>query len=126
MEIVRLDDREPFITADGSEIRELVGVPSANGVNQSLAEARVPPGGTTVEHLHRSSEEIYLFTGGTGRMRLGEEERRVRGGDCVVIPPGVRHKLWAEEGDEPLVLLCCCAPPYSHEDTVLLEHVTDG
>ena len=23
--------------------------------------------------------------------------------------------------NEPLVLLCCCAPAYSHEDTVLVE-----
>jgi mannose-6-phosphate isomerase-like protein (cupin superfamily) len=35
-----------------------------------------------------------------------------------VIPPGTRHKLW-NTGPEPLKLLCCCAPPYSHEDTVL-------
>jgi len=38
----------------------------------------------------------------------------------VVIAPGVAHKLW-NTGDEPLVLLCCCSPPYTHEDTVLLE-----
>ena len=119
MEVVRREQREAFITADGSEIRELAGVPSGNSVNQSLAEAVVPPGGETVEHYHRTSEEIYLFTAGTGRLRLGEEERDVRDGDCVVIPPGVRHKLWNPSG-EPLMLLCCCAPPYSHEDTVLL------
>jgi mannose-6-phosphate isomerase-like protein (cupin superfamily) len=53
-------------------------------------------------------------------MRLGDEEFGVEAGDCVVIPPGVRHKLWAT-GDAELVLLCCCAPAYSHEDTVLLE-----
>ena len=52
-------------------------------------------------------------------MRLGEEERPVRAGDCVVIPPGVEHKLWAS-AEEPLVLLCCCAPAYSDADTVLL------
>jgi mannose-6-phosphate isomerase-like protein (cupin superfamily) len=120
MEIVRREQREAFITADGSSIRELAGIPSANAANQSLAEATVPPGGATVAHLHRRTEEIYLFTGGTGRMRLGVEERAVRAGDCVVIPPGVQHKLWADE-QEPLVLLCCCAPAYSHEDTVLLE-----
>jgi hypothetical protein len=28
MEIVRLEQREPFITLDGSEIRELAGVPA--------------------------------------------------------------------------------------------------
>jgi mannose-6-phosphate isomerase-like protein (cupin superfamily) len=37
-----------------------------------------------------------------------------------VIAPGVPHKLW-NAGPDPLVLLCCCAPPYSHDDTVLLE-----
>jgi mannose-6-phosphate isomerase-like protein (cupin superfamily) len=115
---VRLEDRDPFITADGSEIRELVGLPSGNALNQSLAQATVPAGRDTIEHYHRSSEEIYYFTHGRGRMRLGEEEFEVAPGDCVVIPPGVRHQLWASE---ELVLLCCCAPAYSHEDTVLLE-----
>ena len=117
-EVVRIDTRESFITADGSEIRELAGVPSGNAVNQSLAQATVPAGGDTIEHYHRASEEIYYFTRGSGRMRLGDDEFEVTAGDCVVIPPGMRHKLWA--ADE-LVLLCCCAPAYSHEDTVLLE-----
>lgn len=120
MEIVRREQREAFITADGSSIRELAGVPSGNAANQSLAEAVVPAGRDTFAHLHRRTEEIYLFTAGSGWMRLGEEERDVRAGDCVVIAPGVEHKLWAGD-QEPLVLLCCCAPAYSHEDTVLLE-----
>lgn len=120
MDVVRREQREAFITADGSSIRELAGVPSGNAANQSLAEAVVSPGKETIAHYHRMSEEIYLFTGGSGRMRLGEEERRVGAGDCVVISPGVAHKLWAD-GEEPLVLLCCCAPAYSHADTVLLE-----
>ena len=119
VEIVRLTDRQPFITADGSSIRELAGIPSGNASQQSLAEATVPPGGETVEHFHRTTEEIYVFVGGEGRMRLGEQEADVRRGDAVVIPPGVKHKLW-NPGPEPLVLLCCCAPPYCDEDTVLL------
>src|SRR4051794_16027283 len=120
MEVIRRDQREPFITADGSEIRELAGVPSGNAVNQSLAQATVPPGGDTIEHYHHATEEIYLFTRGSGRMRLGDDEFEVREGDCVVIAPGVKHKLWADT-KEALVLLCCCAPAYSHEDTVLLD-----
>jgi mannose-6-phosphate isomerase-like protein (cupin superfamily) len=118
--LVRREDREPFVTADGSRIRELAGIPSGNAANQSLAEATVPAGLDTIEHYHRTSEEIYLFTSGRGRMRLGDDEFDVRGGDCVVIAPRVRHKLWASDDGE-LVLLCCCAPAYSHEDTVLLE-----
>jgi mannose-6-phosphate isomerase-like protein (cupin superfamily) len=120
MDIVRREQREGFVTADGSVIRELAGVPSGNATHQSLAEAVVPPGRETVAHFHPRTEEIYLFTSGSGQMRLGKSKRAVRAGDCVVIPPGSAHKLWADEG-EPLVLLCCCAPPYSHEDTVLLE-----
>jgi mannose-6-phosphate isomerase-like protein (cupin superfamily) len=121
LEISRLDAKEPFITADGSTIREVAGVPSGNSVNQSLAEATVPPGTETIEHYHKVSEEIYHFTAGAGRMRLGDDEADVRAGDTVVIPPGTRHKLFNDDASEPLVLLCCCAPPYSHEDTVLLE-----
>jgi mannose-6-phosphate isomerase-like protein (cupin superfamily) len=120
VETVRLEQRESFVTADGSSIRELAGVPTGNAANQSLAEATVPPGGETAEHYHRTSEEIYLFVSGMGTMRLDGAEAPVRAGDCVVIAPGAVHKLW-NPGTEPLVLLCCCAPAYSHEDTVLTE-----
>jgi mannose-6-phosphate isomerase-like protein (cupin superfamily) len=78
----------------------------------------VPPGGETAEHYHPKTEELYYFVDGTGRMRLGEEEAEVGAGDCVVIPPGVPHKLW-NPNDAPLVLLCCCAPAYSDADTVM-------
>jgi mannose-6-phosphate isomerase-like protein (cupin superfamily) len=111
---------EPFTTLDGSTIREIAGPAIDSARNQSLAEASVPPAGDTTEHYHRTTEEIYFFTHGVGRMRLGDEEREVTPGDTVVIPPGVRHKVW-NSGDEPLRLLCCCAPAYSHEDTVLTE-----
>jgi mannose-6-phosphate isomerase-like protein (cupin superfamily) len=120
VEISRLDAAEPFTTKDGSEIREVAGRVSQPTENQSLAQATVPAGGSTDAHFHRVSEEIYFFTSGTGRMRLGDEEADVRAGDTVVIPPGREHKLWAS-GNEDLVLLCCCAPAYSNEDTVITE-----
>ena len=119
MRIERLERVEPFITKDGSEIRELAGTPTGNSANQSLAEATVAPGADTVEHYHRASEEIYVFTAGSGRMKLGDEETEVTAGDTVVIPPGTPHKLW-NTGAEPLTLLCCCAPPYSDDDTIML------
>jgi mannose-6-phosphate isomerase-like protein (cupin superfamily) len=76
MRVAHLGDAEPFVTLDG------------NAGNQSLAEATVPEGGATTEHFHRTTEEVYLFTHGIGRMRLGEEERDVAAGDTVVIAPG--------------------------------------
>jgi mannose-6-phosphate isomerase-like protein (cupin superfamily) len=111
---------EPFTTLDGSQIRELAGRAAGNAENQSLAEATVPPGGETLEHFHRATEEIYFFTHGRGRLRLESGERDVAPGNAVVIPPGARHKLY-NAGEAPLRLLCCCAPAYSHEDTVITE-----
>ena len=113
-----LQEVDSFVTKDGSSIRELAGPAWTPVRNQSLAEATVPPGGETAEHYHPRTEELYHFTAGAGRMRLGDEEAEVRAGDCVVIPPGTVHKLW-NPGKQPLVLLCCCAPAYSDADTVM-------
>jgi mannose-6-phosphate isomerase-like protein (cupin superfamily) len=111
---------EPIAVPDRSLVRELAGPDRpAQAANQSLAEATVPPGGETAEHLHREAEEIYVFIGGAGRLRVGEEERDVAAGDFVVIPPGTPHKLWNPSAGEPLSLFCCCSPPYSDDDTVL-------
>ncbi len=123
MHVANLDELESFITLDGSSIRELAGPAWTPAENQSLAEATVPVGGATTAHYHRTTEELYYIVSGTGLMRVGEEERDVRRGDCVVIPPGAEHKL-SNTGAEPLVLLCCCAPAYSDEDTVLTEPAT--
>jgi mannose-6-phosphate isomerase-like protein (cupin superfamily) len=120
MQIANLEDLTQFTTLDGSGIRELAGPSWTEAENQSLAEATVPAGGHTDEHYHRTTEEIYYFTAGSGRMRLGDDEAAVRAGDCVVIRPGTPHKLWAD-ADAPLVLLCACAPAYSDEDTVITE-----
>lgn len=120
MHLSSYDELEPFITLDGSEIREWAGRVSAPARNQSLAEARIPVGGATTEHFHELSEELYLVTGGRGRLVIDGEERVVVKGDCAVIPPGARHKVF-NIGEEPLCLLCACAPAYSDGDTTLTE-----
>jgi mannose-6-phosphate isomerase-like protein (cupin superfamily) len=119
MQIAHLEELDAFTTLDGSGIRELAGPAWTDARNQSLAEATVPPGGETAEHYHPVAEELYHFTAGRGRLRLGTEEAEVAAGDCVVIPPGTPHKLFNRSDSEPLVLLCCCSPAYSDDDTVM-------
>jgi mannose-6-phosphate isomerase-like protein (cupin superfamily) len=114
--IVRaLDQAEPFTTADGSTIRELLGLPTAPVRNQSFAEASLEPGQATERHYHAESEEIYFVVQGAGEMELDGERRRVDVGDAVLIPPGARHQIRADA--DGLRFLCCCAPAYRHEDT---------
>jgi len=120
MDIKNLNEVAPFITKDGSEIRELLAHRNSAIRHQSLAEARLPAGASTQEHFHPLAEEIYYLTHGTGRMRIEGETREVKAGDAIAIPPGQRHKLW-NTGRETLRLLCCCAPAYEHDDTIITE-----
>lgn len=122
MEVFNLENVPAFTTKDGSEIRELLAHRNSAIRQQSLAEARLKPGASTQEHFHRRTEEIYFITHGCGRMRIEAEERSVGPGDAIAIPPGKRHKLW-NTGQEVLRLLCCCAPPYEHDDTVITEEI---
>ena len=120
MDIKNLSEVPFFITKDGSEIRELLAHRNSAIRNQSLAEARLPAGASTQEHFHPKAEEIYYITHGVGKIRIEGEMREVRAGDAIAIPPGQRHKLW-NTGNETLRLLCCCAPAYEHDDTVITE-----
>jgi len=115
----RYADAPAYVTKDGSEIRELMH-PSLHGNRrQSLAEATVAPGTRTHLHRHALTEELYHVTAGSGIMTLGDRCFPVAVGDTVLIAPGTLHRIEAT-GAEPLRILCCCSPPYSHDDTELL------
>jgi mannose-6-phosphate isomerase-like protein (cupin superfamily) len=120
MNVRSYDEIEPFVTLDGSEIREWAGRVSAPAKNQSLAEATIPVGGATTAHYHRTTEELYLVTAGEGRLIIDGEERLIGTGDCALIPPGANHKVF-NMGAGPLQIVCACAPAYSDEDTCLTE-----
>lgn len=120
MDIQNLNAVTPFVTVDGSEIRELLAHRNSVVRNQSLAEARLQPGNSTTRHYHPLAEEIYYITNGTGLMELDSVTRTVAPGDAIAIPPGAVHKI-TNTGKEELRFLCCCAPGYEHADTVLVE-----
>lgn len=111
MQLQSIDRVEPFVTKDGSTIRELHRTEL-----QSLAEATLEPSQSTERHYHRATEEIYLVTKGSGEVEVDGETKRVRPGDAILIPPGAWHTL-ENNGTSELVVLCTCSPPYSHDDT---------
>ena len=106
----------PFTTRDGSTIRSILDRTNAPVEQQSLAEATLPANGSTQRHYHKLSEEFYFLLEGAGEMEVDGETRLVHPGDAILIPAGSWHTITALT---PLRLLCCCAPPYAHEDTYL-------
>ncbi len=120
MDVRALAEAPPFTTKDGSEIRELLAHRNSCVRHQSLAEARLPPGAATAPHLHPRAEEIYFLLEGRGRMQIEGDVQEVGPGDAIAIPPGARHQI-STLGDAPLRFLCCCAPAYEHDDTVMVD-----
>ncbi len=116
MEIRALASQVPFTTKDGSTIRSILDLSNAPVKMQSLAEATIPAGGATQRHWHKDSEEFYFLLEGRGIMEIDGEEREVGPGDGILIPAGAWHQI-RSTGQERIRLLCCCAPPYRHEDT---------
>jgi len=114
MTILNIASNAPFITKDGSTIRSILDRANAPVQNQSLAEATVPAGTSTQRHCHRLSEEFYFILEGRGTMEINGDTRAVAPGDAILIPSGAWHTITASE---KLRFLCCCAPPYSHDDT---------
>jgi mannose-6-phosphate isomerase-like protein (cupin superfamily) len=109
----------PFVTKDGSIIREIMHPKNSGAKNQSLAEATVKPGEATKEHSHAISEEIYYILKGKGRIKVGGEYKEVGEQEAVLIPPNVEHSI-ENVGEEDLVFLCCSSPAYSDEDVYLI------
>ena len=116
MFVQKLDQQPPFTTKDGSTIRSILDRTNAPVQNQSLAEARIAAGNTTQRHFHRVAEEFYFILEGTAEMEIDGTTQTVNPGDAILIPPGAWHQITASK-EAPVRLLCCCAPPYSHEDT---------
>lgn len=107
----------PYVTKDGSLIRELVHPLSAPGLGMSLAEAEVEAGGRTVEHFHTSFDEVYYCLEGAGVLYVNGEPQPFSPGTYRLLPKGSAHYLTATT---KLRLLCVCCPAYSHEETVLM------
>ncbi len=114
MIVQNLSSQKPFTTKDGSQIRSILDRTNAPVENQSLAEATVPTGCATERHYHKLSEEFYFVLEGSGIMEIDGTVQNVTFGDAILIPPGAWHQITASS---TLRFLCCCAPPYAHEDT---------
>jgi mannose-6-phosphate isomerase-like protein (cupin superfamily) len=80
---------------------------------QHLApDVRLPFG-----HRHREQEEVYVVLEGSGRVRVGEDERDVRKWDAVRVGSDTMRSF--EAGPDGLTLLAVGAPRTDENDAEL-------
>lgn len=67
--------------------------------------SRVPIGKTHAAHSHKSMEEIFYFTEGSGQVRIDDEIENVYAGDRIIVPAGSTHQV-KNIGDNELHYIC--------------------
>lgn len=109
--IIHPDPALEYAFVEGCAILECWN--SADDPQASIARARVAPGVTTRWHALNGVTERYLILSGIGEVEVGAEApERVRAGDVVVIPPGVRQRI-TNAGDEDLLFYAICTPRFT-------------
>jgi quercetin dioxygenase-like cupin family protein len=71
-------------------------------------------------HFHREHEEIVIVQEGEGEVRLGDEMRRLKAGDVVLIPANVVHEVIAT-GDRPFRGISVFSPQFDGKDRVFVQ-----
>jgi len=104
------------ITAgDGTTLRELLHPardPAA--VRYSLAHARLAVGKWSDLHT-LTTTEVYYILSGRGLMEIDGEQREVKPGDAIYIPPRGKQRI-RSLGPDDLEFLCIVDPAWRAED----------
>ena len=119
-------DVKPFVTKDKSLIHEFFhplhekSKEAPENIPFSIALATVKPGKKTLRHIHKTSGEFYYITRGVGIIQLNSKEKHIQENTLIYIPAKTEHMV-TNTGRQNLLILCVCSPPYSHDDTKIVE-----
>jgi mannose-6-phosphate isomerase-like protein (cupin superfamily) len=70
-----------------------------------FGEMSVDPRGNCQAVSYDREEEIYFVLQGAGTLQLGDEKHPLRANDFTYLPPGVKHSLTNNSGNEMRVLV---------------------
>ena len=115
-----LNSCEEFVAGDATRLRELFN-PLKDPLNlrYSLAHATVAAGDITKPHSLKTSEVYYILSG-NGVMHINDEQRAVRAGDAVYIPPNAVQYIHNPSPDS-LVFICIVDPAWRPEDETIIR-----
>jgi len=96
--IVAADD-QPANRKRGGDIRTVLSPATAGTSSGFMGTATLAPGEVVTEHYHPYSEEFLFLVRGQLTVRLDGVESRLRAGEGLFVPIGVRHRLH-NDGEE--------------------------
>jgi mannose-6-phosphate isomerase-like protein (cupin superfamily) len=99
---------------DGLVSHILLEEGDAPGGELSITWVDVEPGGEQKPHSH-GPQQVYVITRGSGRMKVGDEEREVREGQMVFIPPETEHGI-VNTGEGVLTYVSAATPAFPVTD----------
>ncbi len=105
--------------AAGVNLQELVGKVAKNARTDrvSIAQFTLSPGHTSGSSYNHVAEEVFLVTGGTGKVHLDTRVESVGPGSTVFIPAQEPHSIEAD-ANTTLTFLAISAPAFTPEDYV--------
>lgn len=118
--LLRPDESKEFFTNERCHVLEMLDNHDTTKPF-SIARARVEPGTTTTWHRLSDITEYYYVLEGMGRVEIGEEEGfEVKKNDIVKIPSNHAQRI-ENIGQDDLVFLCICNPPFTDSNYEDLE-----
>jgi mannose-6-phosphate isomerase-like protein (cupin superfamily) len=69
-----------------------------------VSYAKLQPSLSYEPHHHEDHEEVYYIINGTGKIKMGNEESRLRDGDIIYIPENTIHSI-INDGEETIDFL---------------------
>jgi len=114
MKVVSKDEDAPALSRGDGVVSHLLrseGDKEEDGIDTGLTVTwvEVEPGASQVVHSHEP-EQVYVVVAGEGRMRIGDDERRVSADDAVHIPSDTEHGI-ENTGEETLEYVSAATPP---------------
>jgi mannose-6-phosphate isomerase-like protein (cupin superfamily) len=95
---------------DGLVSHILLEEGDAPGGELSVTWVDVEPGSEQKPHSH-GPQQVYVIIRGTGRMKVGDDERDVGVGHMVFIPPSTEHGI-VNTGDDVLTYVSAATPAF--------------
>jgi len=112
-EVHNVPESKEYFFEEGCFILEILN--TASDPDVSIARARVESGKTTRFHCLNGVTERYVIQQGSGLVYIGDDSAQVvQTGSVVVIPAGVRQKIY-NTGSDVLVFLAICSPRFTPE-----------